>query len=310
MKPTIIYGVVVGAILIASIASIAAAITTSSNNALASTGSTMQSTVSSSSGTPSTNIAATDNANITKIQVGGGNSTVQYYIFAPQTVEINAGQSVRWYSPAEGMSEFHTVTFVLNQSLDSDVILPFEVSNNSQFKLLPPANAGEPLTVPTSNGSTAVLAANKLTFSPAVMNQGTNSTQYLTGTDIRVTLNGTEQAINSGIFQPKSFFELMSSQAQNGTTMSNNDTTTSSGQSMQAQQQNSMATTVESNSTMSPSSSGNTNGQDQQSTSTAGEQGGPPIPFVKQFTVTFEKPGTYDYFCAFHPWMAGQVIVK
>jgi plastocyanin len=28
------------------------------------------------------------------------------------------------------------------------------------------------------------------------------------------------------------------------------------------------------------------------------------------FTVTFEKPGTYDYLCVLHPWMTGNVRVK
>jgi plastocyanin len=28
------------------------------------------------------------------------------------------------------------------------------------------------------------------------------------------------------------------------------------------------------------------------------------------FTVTFEKPGTYDYICVIHPWMTGSVIVR
>lgn len=28
------------------------------------------------------------------------------------------------------------------------------------------------------------------------------------------------------------------------------------------------------------------------------------------FTVTFEKPGTYDYICILHPWMSGSGIVK
>jgi plastocyanin len=28
------------------------------------------------------------------------------------------------------------------------------------------------------------------------------------------------------------------------------------------------------------------------------------------FTVTFEKPGTYDYICILHPWMTGSIIVK
>jgi len=28
------------------------------------------------------------------------------------------------------------------------------------------------------------------------------------------------------------------------------------------------------------------------------------------FTVTFEKPGTYNYLCILHPWMTGSVLVK
>jgi len=35
--------------------------------------------------------------------------------------------------------------------------------------------------------------------------------------------------------------------------------------------------------------------------------GGPPI---NNFTVTFEKPGTYSYLCNLHPWMTGSVTVK
>ncbi len=28
------------------------------------------------------------------------------------------------------------------------------------------------------------------------------------------------------------------------------------------------------------------------------------------FTVTFERPGSYDYLCVIHPWMAGSVRVR
>ena len=43
----------------------------------------------------------------------------------------------------------------------------------------------------------------------------------------------------------------------------------------------------------------------------AGEpQTGPPFPPVNSFTATFAQAGTYPYFCAIHPWMSGQVIVR
>ena len=36
----------------------------------------------------------------------------------------------------------------------------------------------------------------------------------------------------------------------------------------------------------------------------------PQFPFLHSFAVTFNEPGTYDYFCAFHPGMFGQVVVS
>ncbi len=36
----------------------------------------------------------------------------------------------------------------------------------------------------------------------------------------------------------------------------------------------------------------------------------PAWPPINEFTVTFEKPGTYNYLCIFHPWMTGSVLVK
>jgi plastocyanin len=34
------------------------------------------------------------------------------------------------------------------------------------------------------------------------------------------------------------------------------------------------------------------------------------LPQVTRFTITFEKPGTYEYLCALHPWMSGTVAVR
>jgi plastocyanin len=35
----------------------------------------------------------------------------------------------------------------------------------------------------------------------------------------------------------------------------------------------------------------------------------PGLPSINSFTVTFGKPGTYDYLCVIHPWMNGVVTV-
>ena len=36
----------------------------------------------------------------------------------------------------------------------------------------------------------------------------------------------------------------------------------------------------------------------------------PGSPPISNFTITFEKSGSYDYICAVHPWMSGSVKVS
>jgi plastocyanin len=193
-----------------------------------------------------------------RVSIGeGSNATIQHYTFTPQSVEINAGESVTWVSPSE-LSDIHTVTFVQDPSIVSDIILPFAVSGGTNFELLQPFNVGEPVMVQAPDGTQAIVALNKHTWYPAVLDAN-NQTIYLNGTDIQYTMSGTEKVINSGII-------LRS---------------------------------------MPPESEG-----EGSSTTTGQTPMGPPFPPVSSFTMTFEEPGTYPYFCAIHPWMIGQVIVR
>jgi plastocyanin len=229
-----------------------------------------------------------------RVAVGeGSNFTVQYYTFTPQTVEINAGESVTWYSPAE-FSELHTVTFVLDQNVMSDIIVPFAISGGeTNFELLPPSNVGKPILTQAPDGREAIVALNKDAWYPSVLNAN-NQTNYLNETeDIQYTMNGTEKVINSGIIFPEL---LPIGAAMNETTTTDNSTTTT--------------TTTTNDVTTAPES-----GEMPQATGEEGQQ--PPLeepsfpfPLVSSFTVTFEEPGTYPYFCALHPWMTGEVIVQ
>ena len=258
----------------------------------------------SGSATQATTVGGNNIAATNRVQVGGGNATIQYYRFSPQTVEINAGQRVTWYSPAQGIAELHTVTFVLDKSLNSDIILPFKVTNNTNFELMPPANIGEPLTIQTPNNTTAttaIMALNKLAFSPSFVTGQDNRITYLNGTDIQYTLKGTEKAVNSGIIQPQSASQMFAGQ-QSAQPSGSTGTTSSSSSSQPMQDLNTTNPTGNTNSSTTTSST-------EQQQATAGDMA-PPFPFVNTFTVTFERPGTYDYFCALHPWMNGQVIVK
>jgi plastocyanin len=200
---------------------------------------------------------------ITTVAIGeGSNDTIQNYAYTPQTVEINAGDSVTWYSPSE-LSDIHTVSFRGDPSILPPLILPFAFpSGASDFELVPPFNQGEPVIIPAPDGREAIVALNKQTWYPAVIGVN-NQTTYLNGTDIEVTLNSTLKWVNSGVI-------------------------VSPMPSTDAAQPNSTETST-----------------------TGGEQIiGPPFPPVISFTVTFQEPGTYPYYCAIHPWMSGQVIVR
>jgi plastocyanin len=199
-----------------------------------------------------------------RVAVGGGNQTVQYYRFDPAVIEISVGESVTWYSPTE-FNELHTVTFVQNPSLVSDIILPFSVQSLSASDLRPspPYNVGEPIMIEMQGSGDAIVALNKIAFYPSVTDFGGQTTQYFDGgTDISYQMNGSEGVLNSGVIQQE---ELLLSD--NG---DSSQTTASSGVRQPLE---------------------------------------PPFPFVNEFTVTFGESGTYDYFCALHPWMTGQVIV-
>jgi|SRR5215211_3802654 len=228
-----------------------------------------------------------------RVAVGeGSNFTVQYYTFTPQTVEINAGESVTWYSPAE-FSELHTVTSVLDQNVMSDIIVPFAVSGGGEtnFELLPPFNVGKPILTQAPDGREAIVALNKDAFYPSVLDAN-NQTSYLNETeDIQYTMDGTEKVINSGIIFP----ELPPiGAAMNETTTTNNSTTTTTTANVMAAP----------------------GGEEMPQATEEGQQQPPleepsfPFPLVSSFTVTFEEPGTYPYFCALHPWMTGEVIVQ
>ncbi len=229
---------------------------------------------------PETDTATTTNG--ATVEIGAGsNATVQFFTFSPQSAEINAGETVTWTSPSP-YSDIHTVTFVIDQNVTSDAILPFALpiqATASDFELLPPFSAGEPLTIETPDGQQAIVALNKLVWYPAVLDD-TDETTYLNGTeDVEYTLDGTEKALNSGIiiapFAPLD--ENMTGAAESELTISEgvmNDTT-------------------------------------ETTTGSADSELGqaPPFPPVSTFAVTFNEPGTYPYFCAIHPWMGGQVIV-
>ena len=237
----------------------------------------------------------------------GSNATVQHFTFTPQTIEIGAGESVTWFSPDE-FTDIHSVTFVRDPNIQSDILLPFAIpagSSATDFELLPPFNLGEPVTIPGPQGGEAIVAMNKVAWYPSVVDTN-NQTTYLEGTDIQATLNSTVNVLNSGIILPP-MPTVGAGQADN------TETGTGAEPSVTAEISPTSLTTETTNATGSPTDALNVTddqGIPQDTESVTGEPLGPPFPPVSSFTVAFEEPGVYPYFCAIHPWMSGQVIVS
>src|SRR5215203_2357972 len=219
-----------------------------------------------------------------RVSVGGGNMTISFNQFSPAAVEIQTGESVTFYAP-QNSTEVHNVIFDLsNGSTISDILLPFTLPSGisaeqaGSLQLAPPFNLGEPITQNISDGIQAIIGANKVAFYPAVVDQE-NNTRYLI--DQEELRQQTEKAMQQGLFEPPS---LSANYTMNGT-----EAVVSSGIVLDI------------------------SGFEDLEGEGGGGGGGevPPLqyPILNDFTVTFEEPGTYEYFCAFHPGMYGIVTV-
>ena len=239
-----------------------------------------------------------------RVSVGGGNMTISVNQFSPAAVEIQTGESVTFYAP-QNSTEVHNVIFDLsNGSTISDILLPFTLPSGisaeqaESLQLAPPFNLGEPITQNMSDGTQAIIGANKVAFYPAIVDQE-NNTRYLI--DQEELQQQTEQAMQQGLFEPPS---LSANYTMNGT-----EAVVSSGiildvSGFEALEEGggevSAATTIDT--------------ADTNATAVTEEGGGGEVPLLQypilnDFTVTFEEPGTYEYFCAFHPGMYGIVTV-
>jgi plastocyanin len=286
-----------------------------------------------STGDTTASPTASDNATTQRVSVGGGNITFSVNQFSPQITEIQPGESVTFFAP-DGSIELHNVIFDLtNGTTISDLWLPFTLPSDvlggevptdvaEELLLALPYNLGEPMIqnmTSTADGTTqAIIGLNKVAWQPAVVDQNDNVI-YLEEEELRqqmvqveeafeggpppsplstsYTMDGTERIVSSGIVLDVNGFaaleELFPEEAGGAS------------QEELAAEDNQEITT---NSTTTPpiSPDEETMGQQEEQV----EEFPPsPFPVLGSFTVTFNEPGTYDYFCAFHPGMFGQVVV-
>jgi plastocyanin len=172
--------------------------------------------------------------------VQSGEATTPLAVFSPQTVEINAGESVTWTNPAT-VAEPHTATFFLDNSTNAGIVSPLAVSNTTRFMTIPPGSNNEPIILTDNKtGMSTIIAVNARTYNPTAIDSR-DAVNFMK-LNSNYSMSGTEKYVNSGWILPKGLEQQYPG-------------------------------------------SGNT------------------------FTITFEKPGTYDYLCVIHPWMTGSVRV-
>jgi plastocyanin len=237
---------------------------------------------------------APDNAT-QQVAVGGGNITNSINQFLPQTAEIQPGESVT-FSASNGSTEVHNVIFDLTTNGTTtmlDVGVPFtlptealggEVPTDVSEELVPalPNSLAEPIIQNMSDGTQAIIGFNKIVFYPAVVDQN-GDVGYLDEEELRRQMEASMQ--QQGMFIP--------SNLSTSYTMDNTERVVSSG----------IILDVSGFAALEEAGGGRSQEQRLQ------EFLLPAYPILSSFTVTFEQPGTYEYFCAFHPGMFGQVVV-
>jgi len=254
--------------------------------------------------TPSQVVASIDNTieEEERIAVGGGNTTVSINKFLPASVEIQRGESVTFYAP-QNSTEVHNVIFDLsNGSIISSLELPFmlpEGADPDQLELAPPFNFGDPIIIKQPDGEEAMITLNKAAFYPTVADME-NNTRYLI--DVEELQQLSEEATQQGLFEP---LNLSTNYTMNGT-----ETIVSSGIILDVSGFQALEEEGEEVSAANITTTTTTNATDSNATAVTEEEFLPlPYPILDSFTVTFEEPGTYEYFCAFHPGMWGVITV-
>lgn len=251
-------------------------------------------------GETTTTTTVPGNATTQRVAVGGGNLTLSINQFSPQTVEIQPGETVTFFAPP-GSLEVHNVIFDLsNGTIISDIGVPFvlpsdglggEVATNAAEELVPapPYNLGEPIIQNVPGGTTqAIIGFNKVAFYPTVVDQNGN-VRYLEEEELKRQMLQMGQAFEQGTTMPSPLSTFY--------TMDGNESVVSSGILLDV---NGFAALEE----LFPGEAGRPSQEE------AAASPPPQFPILGSFTVTFSEPGTYDYFCAFHPGMFGQVVVS
>ena len=84
--------------------------------------------------------------NIKLVHAGQGNATDIVFAFIPQNMVIKAGDSITWDNP-NFYAEPHSVTFLNEIKYFPEFVVPFNVTNSTEFQSSDPKTSADPLFV-------------------------------------------------------------------------------------------------------------------------------------------------------------------
>jgi hypothetical protein len=174
------------------------------------------------------------------------------------------------------------LAFILSSGFSSDTL-----------ELAPPDNIGEPIIQNTSDGRQTILALNKVLFHPSAVNQN-GYASFLREDEL---IQQRKQGVQQGLFMPP-FLSVNYTLQQTDVLVSSCLMLDVAGFAPLTQEQGG-------------SQQLKGDGQQQEPTPHEAEEFLSPAyyPILSNSTVTFNEPGQYPFFCAFHPRMAGIVNV-
>ncbi len=137
------------------------------------------------------------------VHAGEGNTTDIVFAFIPRDMVIKAGESITWDNP-NFYAEPHSVTFLKDIKYFPEFIVPFNVSNSSEFQPSDPKTSADPLFVPTEPSETSKTAVmvNARAYSPVVIDSSGKNVTYLQPNS-NYTMDGSESYVNSGWLWPE-----------------------------------------------------------------------------------------------------------
>jgi plastocyanin len=146
--------------------------------------------------------AALSSASETNTRVAAGGAGAEWDRFTPQSVQINAGDSVTWYNPSP-VTEPHMVKFISNQSFLPPPAAPFKIPSDTEIVSSIPNPNVEPIILPpgSDNETKTVIMDNARAWNPVVVESSWTNATYLQPNSNYV-MTGDELYVNSGAIFP------------------------------------------------------------------------------------------------------------